>query len=85
MSAWIEIASTRRSPWKTNKVALLVSAWIEITAQYTADFTLIVALLVSAWIEIVAAALGVATGKDVALLVSAWIEIVGAVTWTTIG
>ena len=56
------------------KVALLVSAWIEIFFYYQLLRQLQVALLVSAWIEIFYQD-NFGIEPPVALLVSAWIEI----------
>ena len=55
-------------------VALLVSAWIEISFLFLSRGVEVVALLVSAWIEI-ALATQPLDCHPVALLVSAWIEI----------
>jgi len=55
-------------------VALLVSAWIEMTILSRQYQVTRVALLVSAWIEIALLAI-VKYSFFVALLVSAWIEI----------
>ena len=74
MSAWIEMPCLLIvEPFVV--VALLVSAWIEISMKRSSHTLLAaVALLVSAWIEM----LQVKRGQSVvlvALLVSAWIEI----------
>ena len=59
-----------------SKVALLVSAWIEISIEAPVSLNVSVALLVSAWIEI-DLQVPVVQWIRVALLVSAWIEING--------
>ena len=56
------------------RVALLVSAWIEMMESAQSSLNSFVALLVSAWIEIVEETRNDAR-ISVALLVSAWIEI----------
>ena len=58
-----------------NKVALLVSAWIEINGMAICNGCHTVALLVSAWIEI-QKLIRITSDVYVALLVSAWIEII---------
>ena len=74
MSAWIEIQDFEMTSVQ-DRVALLVSAWIEILGgNNVASMRVIVALLVSAWIEISLTA-EAASEDAVALLVSAWIEI----------
>ena len=74
MSAWIEMTTIGQDICCTALVALLVSAWIEISTSTCAITDTIVALLVSAWIEINGTM--IIGGYDgVALLVSAWIEI----------
>ena len=55
-------------------IALLVSAWIEISVSTTDDSTFDIALLVSAWIEIYHRR-EKSICLAIALLVSAWIEI----------
>ena len=56
------------------RIALLVSAWIEIQLIRTAFVPSDIALLVSAWIEITRMD-ETRRVHDIALLVSAWIEI----------